>query len=67
MTKEERFDEARKGMMLKSLQEKRDREHRTTFSISMQREVKELLDLTAEAYGLPSSYIINEIIKRTLS
>ena len=67
MSKEENFKEARKGMMLKSLADKKDREGRVTFSISIERQVKELLDNTSDKYGLSSSYLLNELIKRALN
>lgn len=66
IAKQEKFKGASKGMMIKSLAEKKEKETRVTFSVSIERQAKDILDSASSEYSLSSSYIINELIKRNL-
>jgi len=58
--------EAKKTILLKSLAEKKASESRVTFSISIERRVKDVLDICSNDYGISTSFLINEILKHDL-
>jgi hypothetical protein len=57
---------AKKIIMLKALAAKKAAEAKVTFSISIERRVKDALDQTSKESKLSGSFLINEILKNAL-